>query len=221
VDNPVTARIDTGAHQLGVPLGGDGVRALSEFAELLARWNTKVNLTGAHTALQVASDHILDSLALVPLLVDAEDLLDLGAGAGFPGLPLSVAIPSLRACLVDSVAKKVAFMKSAIAALGLAPRVRALHARASGDPAAEGLSRAQRVVSRALMEPARFLPLAARYLAPTGRVLCMLGKAPSEQDLEALAAAAGLQLVELRPYRLPDSPAARAVAVFRPVASGG
>ena len=93
----------------------------------------------------MADKHILDSLSVLRALEPGPlSLLDAGTGAGFPGLPLAIAREDLRVTLVDSVAKKVGFLKHAIAQLGLAPRVRAIHLTLQGNPAAEGLAALRR-----------------------------------------------------------------------------
>jgi len=98
------------------------------------------------------------------------------------------------------------------AELGL--RVRGVAARAEGEPEREGLPRAEVVVSRAFADPERWLPLAARYLAPGGKVLVTLGREADEEGLRRAGAAAGLTLSDLRRFALPRSGALRAVATF-------
>jgi 16S rRNA (guanine527-N7)-methyltransferase len=93
--------------------------------------------------------------------------------------------------------------------------VTAVAARAEGHPEREGLRRAGVVVSRAFADPGRWLPLAAAYRAPGGRVLAMLGREADRASLDGAAAAAGLQVVSLRAFRLPWSGADRAVASLR------
>jgi 16S rRNA (guanine527-N7)-methyltransferase len=143
----------------------------------------------------------------------ARTLLDVGSGAGLPGIPLAVARPDLEVTCCDAALKKVAFVKAVSAELGL--RVRAVAVRAGGDPSREGLPLADVVVSRALADPARWLPLARRYLGPGGRVLATLGREADDEALRRAGAAAGLVLVSLRRFALPLSGAARAVASYR------
>lgn len=188
-------------------------RLLAWAAELL-KWNEKVSLTAITRPDEVIDKHLLDSLAVLPEVRGATHLLDLGAGAGLPGIPLAVALPGLRATLVDAVAKKVAFMKTGAVKAGVADRVRAVHARAEGQPEKEGLPVVDLVISRAFMDVGPFLLLARHYLAPTGRVVCMLGQTPPAETLAALAAAAGLGLVSRRTFTLPLSRDPRGVAVF-------
>jgi 16S rRNA (guanine527-N7)-methyltransferase len=187
---------------------------LLAFATELLKWNQKVNLTAITAPREVVDKHLLDSLAVLPEIGGARSLLDLGAGAGLPGIPLALARPDLEVTLVESIAKKVGFMKHAIALLKLSPRVKATQGRAGGDPAAERLPTVECVVSRALMDVGPWLKLAAPYLAPGGRVLAMLGQAPTEAVLRQDARSAGLTLSSLRHYRLPLSGDPRAVAVF-------
>nr|WP_286202487.1 16S rRNA (guanine(527)-N(7))-methyltransferase RsmG [Comamonas sp. JC664] len=181
-------------------------------AELL-KWNAKVNLTAITAPEEVLEKHFLDSLAVLPEVTGAATLLDLGAGAGFPGLPLKLALPSLGVTLVDTVGKKVAFIKAAAASLGL-QGVRGLHARAEGQPETEGIPRAEVLIARAFMDLPDWLALAPAYVEPGGRVVAMLGKPQTDAELAARAAERHLRVVSSRAYRLPFSGAERQVAVF-------
>ncbi len=205
-------RLLEGALALGVTLPEQAARQLLRFSEELLRWNAKVNLTAITDPAEVVEKHLLDSLAIAPEVAGAGSLLDLGTGAGLPGLPLKVLLPELSVTLVDSVAKKIGFVKSAAAVLGLKGAT-AVHQRIAGHPDQEGLPRAGAVVSRAFTELEAFLPLAAPYLAEGGRVVAMLGKPPA--DPAAAAQRAGLRQISLRRYALPFSGAERHVAVFQ------
>jgi 16S rRNA (guanine527-N7)-methyltransferase len=214
VDNgALRTRLVEGAVALGVTLPEAAASLLLRYSAELLRWNAKVNLTAITDPAEVVEKHLLDSLAVTPEVAGAGTLLDVGCGAGLPGLPLKVLLPELQVTLVDSVAKKIGFVKAAAAALGL-QGVTAVHQRLAGQPEAEGIPRAVAVISRAFTELEVFLPLAAPYLAePGGRVVAMLGKAP--EDPAAAGARAGLAQVSLRRYALPFSGAERHVAVFR------
>jgi 16S rRNA (guanine527-N7)-methyltransferase len=179
----------------------------------LIKWNAKVNLTAITAPEEVLEKHFLDSLAVLPEVEGAASLLDLGAGAGFPGLPLKIARPALGVTLVDAVGKKVGFLKAAIAALGL-KEARGLHARAEGNPEKEGIPRAELLIARAFMDLPDWLDLAPAYVLPGGRVVAMLGKAQPDAELRARAEERGLRFVSARQYRLPFSGAERQVAVF-------
>jgi 16S rRNA (guanine527-N7)-methyltransferase len=157
---------------------------------------------------EVIEKHVLDSLALAPL-VPKGTLLDAGTGAGFPGLPIRIARPDIEVVLVDSVQKKVAFLKNVLAEMRL-PGTRAVAVRLEGDPAEEGLPRVNSAVSRALASPAEWLALAEPYVLPGGLAFCMLGPSdpapPSNRQLELQRELA---------YKLPFSQAQRRIVVYR------
>ncbi len=206
-------QLGVGCRALGVTVAEDvGPRLQRLMAELL-KWNAKVNLTAITAPEEVLEKHFLDSLAVLPEVSGAATLLDLGAGAGFPGLPLKLALPTLGVTLVDTVGKKVAFIKAAAASLGL-QGVRGLHARAEGKPEAEGIPRAEVLIARAFMDLPDWLALAPAYVEPGGRVVAMLGKAQTDAELAERAAERQLRVVSARAYRLPFSGAERQVAVF-------
>lgn len=206
MDKALLGQLAEGRRRLGLSAAPEVDDALLRYAGELLRWNQKVNLTAITDPAEVVEKHLLDSLAVLPEVEGAKSLLDLGAGAGLPGLVLALACPALTVTLVDAVAKKVGFLKHAAATLGLAGRVKAVHLRAEGRPEKEGLERAEVVLSRAFMDVERFVPLARAYLAPGGRVVAMLGKAPA--SFGALAPSS------VRSFALPFSGAPRAVAVF-------
>ncbi len=202
-----------GIAALGLAVDEGARERLERFADLLLKWGRKVNLTAVTGPAEVAEVHLVDSLALLRLLGDARTVLDLGSGAGLPGIPLAIARPELRVTCCDAARKKVAFVKAVAADLGLA--VAGVAARAGGKPEREGLPRADLVVARALADPGRWLALGARYLAPRGRVVAMLGREADERALADAAARAGLVLVAIDRFALPRSGARRANAVFR------
>jgi 16S rRNA (guanine527-N7)-methyltransferase len=207
-------RLAEGAAGLGLTLPAGLDAQLFQLMGELLKWNAKVNLTAITAPDEVLEKHFLDSLAVLPEVSGAASLMDLGAGAGFPGLPLKLAQPPLAVTLVDAVGKKVAFIKAAAGALRLT-EVRGVHARAEGKPDAEGLPRAELLIARAFRDLPDWLDLAPAYVAPGGRVVAMLGKAASDVELAGAAGARGLEVVSARAYRLPFSGAERQVAVFR------
>ena len=213
VDNSASL-LSSGLSKLSLELSADAQARLLAYASELLKWNEKVSLTAITRPDEVVEKHLLDSLAVLPEVRAFATILDLGAGAGLPGIPLAVALPSLRATLVDAVAKKVSFMKAGAVKAGVADRVRAVHARAEGNAEKEGLPKVDCVLSRAFMDVGPFLLLARHYLAPGGRVVTMLGQTPPEATLQQHAAAAGLRLLSRRTLTLPFSGDPRGVAVF-------
>ncbi|HSB19367.1 MAG TPA: 16S rRNA (guanine(527)-N(7))-methyltransferase RsmG [Anaeromyxobacteraceae bacterium] len=210
---PFREVLEAGLAALGLSLEAGAPERLERYADLLLRWNRRVNLTAVTDPADLAERHLVDSLALLRVLGPARSLLDVGSGAGLPGIPLAIARPALAVTCCDAVARKVAFIKAAAAALDLG--VRGVAVRAAGEPAREGLPLADLVVSRALADPGRWLPLGARYLAPGGRLVAMLGREAEEAALAEVGRASALALERVDRFALPRSGASRANAVFR------
>jgi 16S rRNA (guanine527-N7)-methyltransferase len=204
---------DLAALGLDAAVGPEARARLARYADRLLAWNRKVNLTSITAPAEVAEKHLVDSLLLLPAIAGARTLLDVGSGAGLPGVPLACVRRDLAVTCCDSVAKKVAFVKAVAAELGV--DVRAVAVRAEGHPDEEKLPRADAVVSRALADPEVWVPLGARYLAEGGVLLAMLGREVNRGRLEELGRVNGLVLDRLDAYELPRSRAARAIARWR------
>lgn len=204
----------------GLPLGEDQLAQLRVYADELAAWNAHTNLTAITDREGIYVRHFLDSLALARHWGDAPDsLVDLGTGAGFPGLPLKLLRPELALTLVDSIGKKTAFLSHMVSRLGLTG-VRVITGRAEEL----GRSRAEReahtvVTARAVAD----LRVLAEYGLPLlrvgGRLLAPKGAAA---DAEAAAAdrairLLGGELVVVAPVALPGVEP-RALVVIRKVA---
>jgi len=208
VDAARLAKIGEGAAQMGVRLGPDQLKQLGRHVDLMLKWNRSVNLTAITDPDEVAEKHVLDSLAIVPVL-PAGSLLDAGTGAGFPGIPAAIARPDLEVVLVDSVQKKVAFLKSVLAELRL-PKVKAVAVRLEGNPSREELPRVHAAVARACVSPEDWLRLAQQYVLPAGVAICMLG--PSDK---VPPQAGALTLKQELAYTLPTSKAQRRLAIYK------
>jgi 16S rRNA (guanine527-N7)-methyltransferase len=137
--------------------------------------------------------------------------MDAGTGAGFPGIPIAIARPDLEVCLVDSVQKKVAFLKSALAELRL-PKAKAYAVRLEGNPSKEDLPRVHAAVARAFAAPRQWLPLAQEYVLPGGVAICMLGPTDDAPDRVG-----DLALKQELSYTLPYSGARRRLAIYKHV----
>ena len=138
-----------------------------DLAGLLERWNERINLSGHRTAAELMARLILEALALSPLLPpSAGSLVDLGSGAGFPGLPLAIARPAMRTQLVDSRERRHHFQRAAIRALGM-QNVRALRGRIEElDP-----EPAQIAIAQAVAAPSAVLESMLPWAEPGGWVV--------------------------------------------------
>lgn len=150
------------------------VDKLLRHLDLLAQWNRRYNLTAIQTGPDMVTHHLLDCLAVVPY-APAGRLLDLGTGAGFPGVPLALARPEDHYTLVDSSLKRIRFVRHVKAQLKLT-NVETRHCRAE---ALHGEAPFDGVVARAFRAPQTVLSLAAPLLAPGGRCVVMCGQAPA------------------------------------------
>jgi len=167
---------------LGLPLGERQLEQLVTHFSLLVRWNRKINLTSIRRPAEIAVRHFEESLFLVKLLRPESGLLvDVGSGAGFPGLPVKIACPAMTAVLLEPTLKKIAFLKEVIRECGLArieARAERLEVAARGDLA----GRASLVTLRAVALTPTLLADLKRLLAPDGRLALFLG----EEDALAL-----------------------------------
>ena len=169
-------QLELGIEALGLELDHDAQSQLLQHLGLLEKWNRVHNLTAIRDKAKALSVHLLDSLAVVPF-VTGRRLLDAGSGAGFPGVPIAVAKPDVQVVLVDSNHKKCAFLKQAIAELGLKNASVVCERLESWCPAGQF----DFIISRALAEIAEVMALAGHLLAPGGVIAAMKGIHPFEE----------------------------------------
>jgi 16S rRNA (guanine527-N7)-methyltransferase len=176
------AQLRAGAAALGLPLDAAQGEALLRLLDELAQWNRAYNLTAITDRAQMLTHHLLDSLAVQPALAGAR-VLDLGTGAGFPGLPLALVNPQRSFALLDGTAKKIRFVAHAARTLGLG-NVVAVHGRAGEwQPDAPF----DTVVARAVAPVAELAALALPLLAPGGRLVACKGqRREAEAELAAM-----------------------------------
>jgi 16S rRNA (guanine527-N7)-methyltransferase len=171
----------------GLDLSPAQREAIDGHVRLLLAWNEAVNLSGIRAPEDVAREHVLDSLAALPLLrrLGVGEFVDLGSGGGYPGLPLAIALPARRVLLVDSVAKKARFLEVVAEAVGVAGFVAVAAARAedlAADPAQRG--RWPAVVARAVAALPELAELALPLLRPGGHLVAWK-RQPLEAELRA------------------------------------
>lgn len=169
MDAATKAQLRQGAASLGVVLDEGQVAKLARYLELLLVWNRKINLTAITDPPAIVDRHFLDSLAIAPLLGDARTLVDVGAGAGFPGAVLAIARPELRVTCVESIRKKVAFIQTVRGEL--APNLETIAAR-HDTLIAQGRT-FDVAVSRATWDPAEWVREGAPLVAPGGLLVAM------------------------------------------------
>jgi 16S rRNA (guanine527-N7)-methyltransferase len=171
-----------GAAAFGLKVSHSQVMQFSRHAQMLAAWNRKINLTAITDPIQVAVKHYLDAIAPLDHIPCQGRLLDIGTGAGFPGIPLKIMRPAQTMTLIDSVRKKITFVKSVIRELEL-QGIEALHTRAEelGRDAAYR-AKFEVIVCRALADPQAVVRLALPLLAANGRIVVFQGPSAGRQD---------------------------------------
>jgi 16S rRNA (guanine527-N7)-methyltransferase len=200
------AWLKDGAAELGIGLSAQQLDRFYRHALEMLRWNARTNLTAITDAQGIAVKHFLDAIGPLPLMTACRQIVDLGSGAGFPGLPLKVLRPETPALLVDSSRKKVSFLNHLIRQLGLTA-VQALHAR--GEDVLQGPQYGTRdtiVVTRACSDLTRLAAMAASVLESGGRLIAWKGPraAQEAEGLEALRPKLSRPLtVAYFRYRLP------------------
>ena len=150
--------------------------ALLDYLALMTKWNKTYNLTAIHEPDRMLTHHILDSLVVLPH-VGAGPLLDVGSGAGLPGIPLAILRPELQVTVLDASQKKCGFMQQAAIELKL-PNVTVVHGRVEEFRPSGGFPQ---VVSRAFSDLSEFVRLTRHLLADGGEWLAMKGLYPHEE----------------------------------------
>ena len=209
------APLRAGLQTLGLVLEDGQVAALLEYLGLIQKWTRVYNLTAVRDPQEMLTHHLLDSLAVIaPMrrqlaalgVGESLRVLDVGAGAGLPGVVLAICCPALTVHCVDTVAKKAAFVQQVAVSLRL-PNLRGSHARVESltDPY-------DLVCSRAFASLLDFTTWSAAALAPAGVWMAMKGKDP-QAEIGALGADVGVFHVE--PLQVPSLDADRCLVWMR------
>lgn len=170
-----------GIRALNIPMSPAQVTLFLTYVRMMARWNQTYNLTAIRDPERMLTEHVLDSLAILPHLYDVKTILDVGTGAGLPGIPLAIARPDLHVVLLDSNNKKTAFVTQMKIELGLkqveveSKRVERFHPKKPFD----------RIVTRAFSSLSEMVGLTRPLLAPDGLWLAMKGVYPQD-EIDAL-----------------------------------
>lgn len=172
--------LEEGAAGFGVSLSREDTGKFARYLEILKEWNERINLTALKDDGEIAVSHFLDSLSAAKFVRGAESLLDIGSGAGFPGIPLKIAMPELDVTLVESVHKKTTFMNEVIRELGLTG-IRAVWGRAEDESNGVRRGAFPRVISRAVSGVKEVLALSEPYLSPGGSIILMRGRRGEEE----------------------------------------
>jgi len=214
------------SEDISVPLTAENIKAFTMYASLLREWNEKMNLTNITDDEGIAMRHFIDSLTLVAHLEEEMkkkktqnlSLLDVGTGAGFPGIPLKVAMPSLQVTLLDSLRKRVRFLEEVCKKLELSD-ISAVHIRAE-DAGKSKIYREQfDIVTARAVAP---LPVLSEYCIPFVKVggifLAMKGHSEEEvNDARKAIVQLGGTIEGFRQFSLPGTDVQRSIVTIRKI----
>ena len=193
--------LNDGIEAMDLPLWAAQREQLMDYLALMAKWNGVYNLTSLRDPMQMVTHHFLDSLAAVSAFEGAQNVLDVGAGGGLPGIVLAIARPDMNVTLIDTVHKKTAFLTQVKAELGLknvtvyTMKVQELKAGPFDV-----------ITSRAFADLSDFVNWSGHLLAEGGRFIALKGTAPADEQ-ERLPGEWKIQ--ELRPIKVPKVEAER------------
>jgi 16S rRNA (guanine527-N7)-methyltransferase len=199
-----TEELQRGCAQLGISLGADEQNKLLGYLALLRKWNKVYNLTAIRDEQRMVSHHLLDSLAAMPHLWEGR-WLDVGCGAGLPGLVMAVMRPNWPITLLDSNSKKTSFVQQAIIELGL-QNARVYCARVENWESAEKFDG---IISRAFSELGIFFRNSRHLLARNGRWVAMKGVS----DHELAGVPGQCRIEKVIPLQVPGLNAARSLVI--------
>ena len=215
----MTVMIDTlkaGLPNLGLDLNDDTCRRLCAFGEAMVEQNKVMNLTAITEPSQVAKLHLLDSLSLLTLAeLSGKRMIDVGCGAGFPGVPVKIACPGVQLTLLDSLGKRMNWLEQILPTLGV--DAECVTARAE-EAVATRREQYDVATSRAVARLNILLELTAPYVKVGGAVLAMKGTAAMEELDEAKNAIRRLGLKLEKVAQFPVDGTAHTVIVLRKVA---
>ena len=173
--------LQQGAESLGIALSADQLEQFMSYLALLSKWNRHINLTGLRSCREIIIKHFLDSLTPLPYLPEVARLLDLGSGAGFPGLPIKIVRPNQSVTLIEASAKKVSFLKEAARLLNLSP-VPIFHAYLGEKSHFSFQANSfEIIICRAVGKIMNLLTEAYPYLTSGGKLLLMKGRQGPEE----------------------------------------
>jgi 16S rRNA (guanine527-N7)-methyltransferase len=173
----LTRALTDGVRAMALDLNDTQIGALIDYLALLTKWNAVYNLTAVRDPMQMVTQHLLDSLAAVPAFAGVQNVLDVGAGGGLPGMALAIARPDMRVSMIDTVHKKTAFLTQSKAELGLTNvtihtgRVEQLQVQDKFDV----------ITSRAFAELCDFVTWSGHLLKPGGHFIALKGVLPQDE----------------------------------------
>jgi 16S rRNA (guanine527-N7)-methyltransferase len=222
VDKTLLNTLSDGAEAIGIRLGQTELDHFAVYYRELLLWNRRINLVSEKSSREIVIRHFLDSLTAAPSITRRDGLLiDLGSGAGFPGIPLRIVLPELQLMLVESSRKKTSFLSHIVRTLPLEgvtvvrERIEAL----IGEKALAGSC--DTVLSRAAFKLPQLIRMASFFLNAGGILIAMKGTALGEEmaEAETILSVVGMTLTACRDIRVPETDLLRKILIYQRVSA--
>lgn len=217
----VQAKLEAGLGEMRLQLSAEQIAQLLAYLQLISKWNRVHNLTAVRDPLEMVTLHLLDSLSVLTYVQasGAQSLLDVGAGAGLPSIPLAICMPQLQVSAIDAVQKKASFMRQVKGELGLANfhvesgRVEALSPQHAAPRTGFGFDL---IISRAFSEISLFIKLTRHLLAENGHWLAMKGVSPQLELENLMLVNLEVEVTKVIPLQVAGLSAERHLVFLRP-----
>ena len=215
------SKITDKAININVQLSESKIKDFYTYMIELIEWNKKINLTAILEEDDIIDKHFIDSLTISKYIKDNESVIDIGTGAGFPGIPLKIARENLKIDLLDSLNKRINFLNEIINKLNL-KNINAIHSRAEDEASKKEKRETYDIaVSRAVAN----LPVLLEYLLPFvkvgGKCICMKGMNIEEEvnNSKKVLMELGGEIEEINRFKLSDTDATRNIIIVRKIAN--
>ena len=214
-------KFKTGAEAIGVLLNDDEVKMFEEYQELLLEWNEKINLTAITDENDIITKHFVDSLYCLKYIKDGDKIIDVGTGAGFPGIPIKLVSHETEITLLDSLNKRIIYLEDVINKLGL-EKITAIHGRAEEfGIKPEFREKYDIVTARAVANMKVLSEYCIPFLKVGGKFICMKGSDYKEElnDAKSHIETLGGKIVEINEVVLPDSDIKHTIIIIEKIKS--
>ncbi len=217
MEQDISKILSAAANTLGITLGARELSQFTTYYTELLNWNEKINLVSVKSELDIPIKHFIDSLTLLPFIKNKTGrLLDIGSGAGFPGIPLKIVLNSLKVSLLESSRKKSSFLKHIIRSLKLTDTF-VINNRAEGLMENETFRGCFDIVtSRATFKLPEYLQMGYFFLSESGTLIAMKGKKSDEELTEAtgMSQSLGLKYIASHEITLPITGDFRRIIIY-------
>ena len=211
--------LDQQARKIDIMLSEEQLQKFYKYMKLLLEWNEKINLTAIIEPKEIILKHFIDSLSIIKYIKNKNSLVDVGTGAGFPGIPIKIVLPEIKVILIDSLNKRITFLNEVISQLDL-KYIEAVHSRV------EDFARNKEYRDKFDVATARAvaqLPIILEYLIPLtkvkGNIICMKGNKIDEEIKKSKKAISvlGGNLEKIDNFYLPDTDIERNIIIVNKV----